>query len=235
MRIDKYLSDCGICSRREASAACAAGRVRFDGRPAKKASEHIDPARSTLTLDQTPILYRKYHYILLNKPQGVVSATEDKKEKTVLDLLPGEYARLALFPCGRLDKNTTGLVLLTDDGPLAHRLLSPRSHVEKEYCFTVKFPLSGDAVSTLESGVDIGERAPTKPCRIRMDSPLCGHIILTEGKYHQIKRMMETVGNKITALHRERFGPLCLQGLPAGETRVLSEAEIAALQSEGEA
>lgn len=235
MRIDKYLSDCGICSRREASAACAAGRIRIDGKAVKKASEQIDPARSTLTLDQMPIIYQKYHYVLLNKPQGVVSATDDKKEKTVLDLLPPEYARLSLFPCGRLDKNTTGLVLLTDDGPLAHRLLSPHRHVEKEYAFTVKFALPDDAVKALEGGVDIGERAVTKPCRIYMDSPKSGRIVLTEGKYHQIKRMMETVGNKITALQRERFGPIKLGELPSGQTRSLTAAEIAALQSEGEA
>lgn len=232
MRIDKYLTDCGICSRREAAAACAAGRVQLNGHTIRRAATHVDPATQTLTFDDKVIPYQRYHYVLLNKPTGVVSATEDPKDTTVLDLLPPEYARLSLFPCGRLDKNTTGLVLLTDDGPMAHRLLSPAKHVEKEYSFTLREPLTSSAITMLQEGVDIGEKVLTKPCRIRMETPQCGHIILTEGKYHQIKRMMQAVGCKILTLHRERFGALVLEPeLLPGMCRPLTQSELDTLRS----
>ena len=162
---------------------------------------------------------------MLNKPEGYVSATDDEREKTVLDLLPDEERRLGLFPCGRLDKNTLGLVILTNDGDSAHRLLSPKHHVDKVYKFECKLPLSQDDVSLLERGVDIGGYN-TKPCKITLSQPTCGEITLTEGKYHQIKRMLEAVNNKITYLERVSFGNIVLDSsLDRGEWRYLTEEE----------
>jgi 16S rRNA pseudouridine516 synthase len=170
---------------------------------------------------------------MLNKPDGYVSATEDGREKTVLDLLPEKLQKLSLFPCGRLDKHTLGLMLLTNDGQLAHDLLSPRHHVEKNYRFSVKFPLTDEEVATLEQGTVLEDGYETKPSRIRLDEGRkSGTIMLVEGKYHQIKRMMESVHNQITALERISFGPLTLDPtLSRGEFRYLTETEEAALQA----
>ena len=163
---------------------------------------------------------------MLNKPDGYVSATDDEKEKTVLDLVNDEDRRKGLFPCGRLDKNTLGLVILTNDGDGAHRLLSPKHHVEKVYKFEVDAPISSEDVSRLENGVDIGGYL-TKPCKIKLyDNLSSGEITLTEGKYHQIKRMMEAIDNKITYLERISFGSILLdESLKRGEWRYLTTAE----------
>ena len=165
----------------------------------------------------------------MNKPVGVVSATEDGREKTVLDLLPAELQRLELFPCGRLDKNTEGLMLLTDNGSLAHYLLSPKRHVSKKYRFESKFPLTEEKRAELEGGVDIGGYL-TKPCQVEITDG-GGYITLTEGKYHQIKLMLDAVGNKVTALERLTFGPLSLDpSLGRGEWRYLTPEEIRSIE-----
>jgi 16S rRNA pseudouridine516 synthase len=169
---------------------------------------------------------------MLNKPDGYVSATEDGRDPVVTDLLPEEYRKMGVFPCGRLDKHTLGLMLLTNDGPLSHRLLSPKRHVGKTYAFSVKFPLSETDVRALESGVDIGGYV-TKPCRVRLDGERGGEITIVEGKYHQIKLMMEAVHNQITALERRTFGPLSLDpALSRGEWRELTEEELDALMKQ---
>jgi len=197
MRLDKYLSLAGIASRTETSKAVRGGEVLVDGTPAKKADMQVDPDTVSVIFKGQPVTYRQFTYILMHKPDGVVSATEDGREKTVLDLLPEELRRIrpALFPCGRLDKHTTGLMLLTNNGDLSHRLLSPTRHVDKTYVFTVKFPLSEEDVTALEAGVDIGGYV-TAPCRVEPDEKDpnerggSGRITLHEGKYHQIKLMM---------------------------------------------
>ena len=241
IRLDKYLSLAGVASRTETSKAVRGGEVLVDGIPAKKADMQVDPDRVKVVFKGQPVTYRQFTYILMHKPDGVVSATEDGREKTVLDLLPEELCRIrpALFPCGRLDKHTTGLMLLTNNGDLSHRLLSPSRHVDKTYAFAVKFPLSVEDVSALESGVDIGGYF-TAPCRVELDPPAPdergshGRIILHEGKYHQIKLMMEARHNQITQLQRITFGPLTLDpALDPGEWRMLSEEEIAALEAAG--
>ena len=174
--------------------------------------------------------YRQFVYILLNKPDGYISATEDGRDPVVTELLPEKYRKMGLFPCGRLDKHTLGLMLLTNDGALSHRLLAPKSHVTKSYGFSVRFPLSDEDVSRLEAGVDIGDYV-TKPCRVELRSATEGVIFITEGKYHQIKRMMEAVNNRITALERLTFGPLVLDpSLERGEWRLLTDEEEKALQ-----
>ena len=229
MRLDKMLSECGLASRSETARAVRAGLVTVNGRAAARADVQVDPERDAVVFRGTPVRYRKFVYVMLNKPDGYVSATEDGKDPVVTELLPEEYRKMGVFPCGRLDKHTLGLMLLTNDGPLSHRLLSPKRHVEKSYAFTVKFPLSDADVAALEAGVDIGGYV-THPCRVALSDERTGVITITEGKYHQIKLMMEAVHNQITALERKTFGPLSLDSaLSRGEWRELTAEEIDAL------
>ena len=232
MRIDKFLSNMGIASRSESSKAARGGLILVNGVPIKKADAHIDPEKDEIIFCGRRIEYRKYTYILMNKPDGVVSATEDGRDKTVIDLLPEELQRLDLFPCGRLDKHTLGLVMLTDDGELAHRLLSPKHHVKKKYFFECKFPLTEDEIAYLEKGATLEDGYTTKPSEIELlDDKRSGYITLVEGKYHQIKRMLESVNNKITYLERITFGPLALdESLARGQWRFLTDEEIKKLE-----
>ena len=230
MRLDKLLSECGIASRKESARAAKAGQITVNGIPAAKADMQVDPATDEITFCGRAVKWREFVYVMLNKPDGYVSATEDARgEQVVTSLLPEEYQRMGLFPCGRLDKHTLGLMLLTNDGQLSHRLLSPKRHVSKTYAFRVKFLLSEADVSALESGVDIGGYL-TKPCTVKLTDEREGQITLTEGKYHQIKLMMEAVHNQITYLERITFGPLTLDPtLSRGEWRELTNEEITAL------
>ena len=239
MRLDKFLSLAGKATRTETSRLARAGEILVNGVPVTKADRQIDPDTDTVTLRGESVVYREFTYIMMNKPDGVVSATEDGKDETVMDLLSDDVRRLrpALFPCGRLDKHTTGLMLLTNNGALSHRLLAPKSHVDKTYRFRVKFPLSDEDVAALEDGVDIGGYM-TVPCRVELDTPdaegkrRSGSITLHEGKYHQIKLMMEARHNQITELDRVTFGPLVLDpALSRGEWRMLTDEEIRALES----
>jgi len=233
MRLDKFLSETGTLSRSESGRAVRAGKVLVNGRAAKSPSDRVDPERDEIFFGGERVLYRRFTYILLNKPDGYVSATEDGREKTVLELLPEKQRKIDLFPCGRLDKHTLGLMLLINDGQLAHDLLSPRHHVEKLYRFSVKFPLTDEEVARLEQGTVLEDGYETKPSRICLDEERkSGTIMLIEGKYHQIKRMMESVHNQITSLERISFGPLTLDPtLKRGAWRYLTEAEEAALQA----
>ncbi len=226
MRLDKMLSECGIATRREAARAAKAGGITVNGVAVKTADCKVDPLTDIVVYCGRTVRYRQYIYVMLNKPDGYVSATEDGREPVVLSLLPEEYGRMGLFPCGRLDKHTLGLMLLTNDGALSHRLLSPKSHVSKSYGFRVKFDLSDEDVAQLEEGVDIGGYV-TKPCNVRLNSKRDGVITITEGKYHQIKLMMVAVHNQITHLERLTFGPLSLDpALTRGEWRELTDEEI---------
>ena len=162
----------------------------------------------------------------MNKPQGVVSATEDRDQKTVLDLLPEDLLKFDLFPCGRLDKDTTGLVILTNDGISAHNALSPKKHVEKKYLFETAEPYSDADVTAIESGITLKDGYSTKPCKIERISETEGYIYLTEGKYHEIKRLFGARSNKITKLRRIGFGNLEIGDLPEGSWRYLTEEEI---------
>ncbi len=232
MRIDKFLSNMGVASRTESSKAARQGGILVNGVAVKKADVHIDPEKDVVTYLGRKIEYRKYTYILMNKPDGVVSATEDGRDKTVIDLLPEELQKLNLFPCGRLDKHTLGLVMLTDDGDLAHRLLSPKHHVKKKYYFESKFPLTSEEISYLQKGATLEDGYITKPSQIELfEDKKSGHITLVEGKYHQIKRMLESVNNKITYLERITFGSLSLDvNLARGEWRFLTDEEIKGLE-----
>ena len=232
MRLDKFLSVTGTATRSESGRAVRSGRVTVNGIGVKSADMKIDPEKDTVYFDGVRVIYREFTYIMLNKPTGYVSATDDKNLPTVLELLPDELRRLDLFPAGRLDRDTVGLMLLTDDGVLAHFLLSPVSHVPKSYRFTCQSPLANVDISALESGVDIGEERITKPSSLTVESGgTSGVITISEGRYHQIKRMFEAVGNKITSLERLTFGPLTLDtSLSRGEWRFLTPDEITELQ-----
>ena len=230
MRLDKLLSECGISSRKESAKAAKAGQILVNGSPVTKADVQVDPTADAITFCGRAVKWRQFVYVMLNKPDGYVSATEDARgEQVVTSLLPEEYQKMGLFPCGRLDKHTLGLMLLTNDGQLSHRLLSPKRHVAKTYAFHVKFPLSNEDVLALEAGVDIGGYI-TKPCHVKLIDEREGQITIIEGKYHQIKLMMEAIHNQITYLERITFGPLSLgPTLARGEWRELTAEEIDAL------
>lgn len=226
MRIDKFLSEMGKATRKQSTLLAKNGKILVNGIVVRKADIHINPESDEITLCGEKITYKKFTYIMLNKPEGVVSATEDTCEKTVLDLLPDEERRKGLFPCGRLDKNTLGLVILTNDGDSAHKRLSPKHHVSKIYNFKSKNPISIEEKESLEKGIDIGGYT-TKPCKVTLNEDFSsGQIILTEGKYHQIKRMFEAIENKITYLERVSFGGIVLDTtLERGEWRHLTNEE----------
>lgn len=233
MRLDKFIVESGLASRTEIAKAARNGAITINGVVVRRASNHIDPTIDVVTYCGKPVIYREFTYIMLNKPEGYVSATDDALSPTVLTLLPDELQKIGLFPCGRLDKNTLGLMILTNNGPLAHKLLAPKNHVSKKYRFNVKFPINQDDVTALEGGVDIGGYV-TAPCKVEMIGEKEGYITLTEGKYHQIKLMAEAVHNQITYLERVTFGPISLdETLERGQWRHLTEDEQEQLESRG--
>ena len=230
MRLDKLISDAGVATRKEAAAAVRAGQATVNGTVVREPDRKVDPGRDTVVFRGTPLVYRQFVYVMLNKPAGYVSATDDRSLPYVLELLPPEYRKRGLFPVGRLDRDTTGLLIMTDDGQTAHRALSPRRHVEKVYSFTCLAPLPPDAEETFAAGMTLGDEI-CKPARLS-PSPdrLSGTVALTEGKYHQIKRMFERLDNKITSLKRETFAGIPLDpALAPGEWRDLTEEEIKTL------
>ena len=231
MRLDKFLSVTATATRSEAGKAARAGQITVNGVPVKKADVQIDPDKDRVIYCGAPVCYKQYHYVLLNKPDGYVSATEDGRDPTVLELLPPQYTAFGLFPCGRLDKHTLGLMLLTDNGEVAHRLLSPRRHVSKRYAFRCKFPLTKEECERFREGLVLEDGYETKPADIELfEDAHSGIITLVEGKYHQIKRMLEVLHNQITYLERISFGPLTLPAdLARGEWRELTPAEEQAI------
>lgn len=235
MRIDKLLSELGICTRREAAKVAKAGGILVDGTPERDASRHIDPDKSRLTFMGREVTYQKYTYVMLNKPEGYVSATDDKSLPYVTELLPDELRRRELFPVGRLDRDTVGLMILTNNGQLAHSLLSPKHHVKKEYRFTSAEPLDKGAETDFERGITLADGYECKPAELYLDETRrAGRIVLTEGKYHQIKRMIASRSNRVTSLERISFGGIMLDpALSRGEWRYLTKEEIEALESQG--
>ena len=229
MRLDKFLVQTGRFSRKEAAGAVRRGTVTVDGEIARRPDLHIDPETQTVAVSGEEIPYRKFTYLMLHKPSGVVSASEDPREETVISLLPEHLRRIGLFPCGRLDKDTTGLLILTNDGEGAHFVLAPKRHVPKTYYFEVAEPLSREDADALEAGVTLADGYETKPSEIELSPDgRSGYITLTEGKYHQIKRMMGAAHNRITALSRITFGTIKLDGsLTPGAWRYLTKEEEA--------
>ena len=229
MRLDKFIASDGRLSRREAAGIIRRGLVAVNGVAVRQADFRVDPDADAVVADGRRIVWRRNTYIMLNKPAGYISSTE--RGKTVMTLLGDEEARPGLFPCGRLDADTEGLLLVTDDGPLGHLLLSPRRHVEKEYYFRCDPPLTAEGLDILRSGPDLGDFT-ARPAKVE---PSEGgrecRITVTEGKYHQIKRMVHAAGSEVTYLRRLRFGPLELDpDLGSGEWRYLTESEIASLR-----
>ena len=225
MRIDKFFSEIGKFSRKECAEKLKKGLITVNGVIVKKGEFKVDPEKDVVCYNNEIIKYKKYAYILVNKPTGVVSATEDGRDKTVVDLLPEEMKKLNLFPCGRLDKDTVGLVILTNDGISAHNALSPKHHVEKKYYFEVADEFDDGDKTAIENGLTLADGYTTKPCKIERLDGKSGHITLTEGKYHEIKRLFGARGNKITFLERISFSQIQLGDLPRGEWRYLTEEE----------
>ena len=232
MRIDKLLSDAGIASRREAARVARSGGVTVDGVAVRDLSKHVDPDTARVVYLGREVIWRKYTYVMLNKPEGYVSATEDSRLPVVTELLSDELRKMELFPVGRLDRDTVGLMILTNNGPLAHSLLSPKHHVQKEYSFSSAEPLDLEAERAFRDGITLADGYECKPATLTLDPDRAsGRIILTEGKYHQIKRMIASRDNRVTRLERIRFADITLDpALSRGEWRYLTESEIASLE-----
>lgn len=232
IRLDKYLVDMGCGTRSQVKREIAGGSVMVNGVPARRPEDKIDTEKDSVVFRGSPVGYVEYEYFMLNKPAGVVSATEDRKERTVLDLIDARQ-RKDLFPVGRLDKDTEGLLLITNDGEMAHRLLSPKKHVDKVYYARVAGRITEEHVELFAEGVDIGDEKPTLPAELTVLSS--GEIseielVIREGRFHQVKRMFQAAGGEVIYLKRLRMGSLVLDGeLEPGEYRKLTEEEVRAL------
>ena len=252
MRLDRLLSECGLGTRSEVKTYIKKGRVTVNGAAVKDNGLKVDLSDDVVMLNGRQVLYEKFRYFMLNKPQGCVSATRDGLSATVLDLLDGEITR-DLFPVGRLDKDTEGFLLITNDGRLGHELLSPRKHVDKRYIACVSKPLTPEQLAEVREGVDIGDEKPTMSAGIRLiesgsevelytemaevagisaeDFQAIYEVTLQEGRYHQVKRMFEVFGSKVEYLKRISMGEVVLDdSLEPGEYRKLIEEEVEALR-----
>ena len=229
-RLDKLLAGTGKWSRREVKALVRQGLVRVDGRLAACAEDKLDPAAAIVTVAGETISLCRFTYVMLHKPAGVLTATEDRKQPTVLDLLPPELRRIGLAPVGRLDKDTEGLLLLTNDGELAHRLLSPKYHVDKRYLARVDGELSAADTEAFACGMTLGDGLECLPAGLEVLPDRVCIVTLREGKFHQVKRMLAARGAPVLYLKRLSMGPLTLDdSLAAGAYRLLRAEEILAL------
>ena len=229
-RLDKLLAGTGKWSRREVKALVRQGLVRVDGRLAATAEDKLDPAAAIITVAGETVALHRFTYVLLHKPAGVLTATEDRKQPTVLDLLPPELRRIGLAPVGRLDKDTEGLLLLTNDGELAHRLLSPKYHVDKRYLARVDGELSAADTEAFARGMTLGDGLECLPAGLEVLPDRVCIVTLREGKFHQVKRMLAARGAPVLYLKRLSMGPLTLDdSLAAGAYRLLRAEEISAL------
>ncbi len=242
MRLDKYLSQAGVGSRKDVKKLIKRGLVYVNGVCQKDFSSHV-LLTDNIVCDGKLIEYKEFVYIMLNKPSGYISSTYDNDNKTVLDLIDG-YDNYDLFPVGRLDKDTEGLLILTNDGKLAHRVLAPKSHVDKRYVVGFEGFLSDDDINNIQEGIQLDDGYICKPAKIFLknsDKWICSkyanidyqevEIVITEGKYHQVKRMFQATGHRVIYLKRVAMGGLELdEKLDLGEYRELSEREITLLQ-----
>jgi 16S rRNA pseudouridine516 synthase len=229
-RLDKLLAGTGKWSRREVKALVRQGLVRVDGRLAASAEDKLDPAAAIITVAGETVALHRFTYVMLHKPAGVLTATEDRKQPTVLDLLPPELRRIGLAPVGRLDKDTEGLLLLTNDGELAHRLLSPKYHVDKRYLARVDGELSAADAEAFARGMTLGDGLECLPAGLEVLPDRVCVVTLREGKFHQVKRMLAARGAPVLYLKRLSMGPLTLDdSLAAGAYRLLRAEEISAL------
>ena len=229
-RLDKFLCDSGAGTRSQVKAILKAGRVAVDGKPEKDGSRKIDPMTQTVTLDGEILGGKRRMVVMLNKPAGFVTATEDARQKTVMELLPKEWAHLDLKPVGRLDKETEGLLLFTNDGDLLHRLISPKQEVPKVYYARHEGQASAEDVLAFEKGLELRDGTKCLPAALKPLVPGESRITVREGKYHQVRRMMASRGMTVHYLQRQREGGLELGDLAPGESRELSEEEIRELE-----
>jgi len=233
-RLDKVIASMGKWSRREVKQLIKEGRVLVDDLPAAHAEDKVDPEVCRISVDGEDIGYETFTYVMLHKPAGVLSATEDKRQETVLDLLPPELRKRDLFPVGRLDRDTEGLLLLTNDGDLAHRLLAPRSHVDKVYYARLESPLGPADCAAFAAGITLGDGLECLPAGLEILSPCVALVTLQEGKFHQVKRMLAARGKPVAYLKRLKMGPLTLDdALVPGAFRPLTEEECGNLQKAG--
>ena len=229
-RLDKFLASQGFGTRKAVGRLIRSGAVAVDGVSQRDPSAKVDPEAAQVTVNGIPVRYSKYLYILMNKPAGVLSATEDRRQKTVLDLLPEGLRRRGLFPAGRLDKDTTGLLLITDDGELAHKMLSPKSHVYKQYRAQLDAPVEEADIQAFAAGV-AWEGEQYAPARLWVEQdPRAAFVEIREGRFHQVKRMFQARGKTVLQLKRLKIGGLWLDStLQEGECRLLTPQEIQAI------
>lgn len=233
-RLDKLIASQGKLSRSDVKKMVKSGRVTVDGAVVKSADIKVDAEKSRISVDGKELSYKKHIYIMLNKPQGVISASNDKTQKTVVDLVPPELYRDGLFPAGRLDGDTVGFVLITDDGDFAHRILSPKNHIMKTYHATLKAPLTESDIERFKNGIELSDGTLCLEAEVRMlegtDEPTA-EVKICEGKYHQVKRMFAALGNKVVYLRRVKMGELFLdESLKEGECREITAEELLLIQ-----
>lgn len=235
MRIDKLLANTGHGSRKDVKKLLKTGKVSVNGNVVKDGKIHVDPEKDTVTLMGEEIMYQEFIYLMMNKPAGVISATTDEREPTVIDLLKPDEQIMQPFPAGRLDKDTEGLLLLTNDGQLSHQLLSPKKNVPKTYFAVIDGRVTVEDGEAFEEGVTLDDGYETKPARLtilKQGAISEIELTITEGKFHQVKRMFESVGKEVTYLKRLSMGSLLLdEDLEPGEYRELTEAEVTGLQA----
>ena len=233
-RLDKILASQGTLSRRDVKGIIKKGRVIINGKVVKDSAVKVDLNIDEVRIDGEIINLKKHIYIMMNKPQGVISASDSENDETVVDLVPEELYRKGLFPAGRLDKDTTGFVLITDDGDFAHKILSPKNHIFKTYLARLEHQLSDDNIKMLENGITLADGTTLKEAKVEIvehsENPLV-KIMICEGKYHQVKRMFAAAGNKVIALHRSKMGDLELdENLKPGECREITPDELFKIQ-----
>lgn len=235
-RLDKIISNLGYGSRKEIKALVKKGLVKVDGEVVKDNGLLIDPEKSVININGEDLFYREFIYLMMNKPDGVISATYDNREETVIDLLEVEHQVFNPFPVGRLDKDTVGLLLLTNDGELNHRLISPKWHVDKVYYAKINKAVGEKDVEAFKNGITLDDGYKCKEGKLEIISSSSEEsevmVTIQEGKYHQVKRMFEALGKTVVYLKRTEFGGLSLdQELEEGEYRELTEDELALLKS----
>lgn len=230
IRLDKLLSDAGLASRRELKGLLKTGLVQVNGKPVTDGALKLDPEKDRVTLRGEPVDPPRRVVLLLHKPAGYVSSTEDPRDRTVMELIPERYRRQGVTPVGRLDKDTEGLLLFTNDGALAHRLISPRYEVEKRYYARHEGEAGPEDVEAFARGLELRDGTRCRPAVLRPLGPGESEITVTEGKYHQVRRMMAARGLHVNYLRRDREGSLSLGALSPGELRELTEEEVAALE-----
>ena len=237
MRLDKFLADVGLGSRKEVKALIKKGHIKVNDQTIKSDKFQVDEWKDQVTYEGEQFIYQKDFYYILNKPAGVISATQDNYDQTVLDLFDDTSYREDLFPVGRLDKDTEGLLVVTNDGGLAHRLLSPKKHVEKEYFAEVNGIMTEADVQAFSQGLTIDDGEETRPAQLSIvsvnseDETSVIHLILHEGKFHQVKRMVKAVGKEVTYLKRIRMGNFLLpEDLALGEYRPMTAEEVKQLE-----